>query len=184
MSVFAQSWPWYVAGPLLGLCVPVLLLLGNRQFGIAGGLRAMCAAVYPGKAEFLRYDWRGTGAWNLAFAAGIVLGGFLVARVSGIATPEISEATRGAIAALGIHDISGLAPREVFSWSALLSLRGFLAIMVGGFLVGFGSAWAGGCTSGHGVAGLASLQLPSLVAVAGFFAGGVFATFVLLPLIF
>ena len=184
MRALTGSWPWYVAGPLLGCFVPVLLLLGNRQFGIAGSLRAMCAAILPGKAEFLRYDWKRTGAWNLAFAAGILLGGFIAATAFGIAAPAISDATRGAIATLGISEVRGLAPPDVFSWAALLSVRGAITIVIGGFLVGFGSAWAGGCTSGHGVAGLASLEIPSLVAVAGFFAGGVFATFVLLPLIF
>jgi uncharacterized membrane protein YedE/YeeE len=82
---------------------------------------------------------------------------------------------------LGIHDFSGLAPREVFSWPALLSLKGFISVIVGGFLVGFGTAYAGGCTSGHAISGLADLQLASLIAVVGFFAGGLLATHLILP---
>jgi len=83
---------------------------------------------------------------------------------------------------LGIHDFSGLAPREVFSWSALLTPKGFISVVVGGFLVGFGTAFAGGCTSGHAISGLADLQAASLIAVVGFFAGGLIATHFLLPL--
>ena len=86
--------------------------------------------------------------------------------------------------ALGIHDFSGLGPKEVFSWSALLTIRGFVSVVVGGFLVGFGTAYAGGCTSGHAISGLADRQLPSLIAVVGFFAGGLVGTFLVLPLIY
>jgi uncharacterized membrane protein YedE/YeeE len=84
---------------------------------------------------------------------------------------------------LGIHDLSGLVPRELFSWSSLATLRGLVLVVVGGFVVGFGTAYAGGCTSGHAISGLADLQRPSLVAVLGFFAGGVVATYLLLPLV-
>jgi uncharacterized membrane protein YedE/YeeE len=85
---------------------------------------------------------------------------------------------------LGLTDLSGLAPHEVFAWSSLLTVKGFIAIIVGGFLVGFGTAYAGGCTSGHAIAGLADLQPASLLAVCGFFAGGLTTTYVLLPILF
>ncbi len=74
-------------------------------------------------------------------------------------------------------------PREIFTWSHLFTLRTFVSVIVGGFLVGFGTAWAGGCTSGHGITGLACLERASLIAVLGFFAGGILATYVLLPVI-
>ena len=93
----------------------------------------------------------------------------------------IASATRAELAALGIRDFAGLVPDDLLSWGALLTLKGFIALVVGGFLVGFGSAWAGGCTSGHAVSGLADLQLPSLIAVIGFFAGGLAATYWVLP---
>jgi len=182
MRALMGPWPWYVAGPLIGLFVPLLLVLGNRQFGVSGGLRTMCAALLPSRSEFFRFDWKRAGVWNLAFAMGILLGGALASHTLGTTTPVISGATRDAIAALGIDNVSGLAPADIFSWP-LLTVPGFLCIVVGGFLVGFGTAYAGGCTSGHGITGLATLQLPSLVAVLGFFAGGLFATFVLLPLL-
>jgi uncharacterized membrane protein YedE/YeeE len=183
-EMLARPWPWYLAGPLIGLTVPLLLVLGNKQFGVSSGLRHMCAAMCPGHVEFFHYDWRTSGVWNLAFAAGIFLGGAITAALVGSPAPEISPDTRAAIAALGITTVEGLAPPQIFAWSALLTLRGFVSIVVGGFLVGFGTAYAGGCTSGHAIAGLADFQLPSLVAVAGFFGGGLLTTFVLLPWLF
>jgi uncharacterized membrane protein YedE/YeeE len=140
--------------------------------------------VFPRKIEFFHYDWKRKHLWNLLFVAGIPIGGFLAAHWAGSQNVAISEATRLALAKLGIHDFSGPAPIEVFTWSALLTVRGFVSVIVGGFLVGFGTAYAGGCTSGHAISGLADLQLPSLIAVIGFFAGGLIATHFILPLLF
>ena len=176
-------WPWYVAGPLIGLFVPVLLLLGNRQLGISSNLRHLCAATFPGRIDFFRYDWKGSGAWNLSFMFGILAGGAAAAFVLGIPDVAIGEDTRTALQRLGVRDFTGLAPRELFDSRALLTARGLALIVGGGFLVGFGTAYAGGCTSGHGISGLAAFDRASLVAVAGFFAGGLLGTFVLLPMI-
>jgi uncharacterized protein len=173
--------PWYVAGPLIGLIVPALLLVGNKPFGISSNFRHVCAAVAPCGIEFFRHDWKRLGLWNLTFLAGVFTGAALAAR---LAPPDVIHLSGRAVAdlqSLGIHDFSGLAPREIFSWTALGALRGFVSIVVGGFLVGFGTAYAGGCTSGHAIAGLADRQLASLVAVCGFFAGGLIATYLLLP---
>jgi len=180
--MLSQPWPWYVSGPLLGLVVPLLLLLAGREFGISSSLRHICAATWPGRAEYFRYDWRRTGLWNLAFVGGILLGGVIAGGL--LANPEpiaIAESTRTALTALGIRDFTGLVPDDLIGWSALLTLRGFVALVVGGFLVGFGTRYAGGCTSGHGITGLATLQPASMLAVAGFFAGGLFVTWVVLP---
>jgi uncharacterized membrane protein YedE/YeeE len=176
--------PWYLAGPLIGLFVPVLLLVGNRMFGVSGNLRHVCAAVLPARAEFFRYDWRRTGAWNLAFGTGVLLGGIAMA----LLTPEgsrlaLSPDAVASLQSLGIRDVSGLVPRELFSWESLLTVRGAIVMIGGGLLIGFGTAYAGGCTSGHAISGLADFQLPSLVAVIGFFAGGLIGTWVLLPLL-
>ncbi len=185
LETLSGPWPWYVAGPLIGLMVPLLLLLDNRSFGVSSSFRHMCTAIAPGKASYFNYDWRKQGGWNLAFVLGILLGGFIAATL--LKDPEpiaISEATRADLAALGITDFSGLAPVEIFSWSKLASVPSLISIVVGGVLIGFGTRWAGGCTSGHAITGLSNLQVPSLIAVLGFFAGGLTATHLLLPLIF
>ena len=181
-ALAATPWPWYVAGPLIGLFVPALLLVGNRMFGVSGSMRHMCAAAIPGRVEFFRYDWRSAGGWNLAFTFGIVAGGVLASQFLGAgALIQLSPAARASIAMLGIHDMTGLVPRELFHWGALLTWRGLVIMVGGGFLIGFGTAYAGGCTSGHAISGLADFQLPSLVAVMGFFAGGLIATWLIFP---
>jgi uncharacterized membrane protein YedE/YeeE len=180
-----NPWPWYVAGPIIGLFVPLLLLIGNKSLGVSSSLRAMCAAIVPGNVTFFEYDWKGIGGWNIAFVAGIFLGGVVAATLLGVAPPEISLETRVAIAELGMgSEVTGLAPASVFSWNALFTLRGAICMIAGGFLVGFGASYGGGCTSGHGITGLASLQPASLIALIAIFAGGLLATFALMPLIF
>ena len=184
IEFISRPWPWYVAGPLIGLMVPLFLLVGNHAFGISANFRHACAAILPGRAAFLRYDWRRVGGWNLVFAVGVLIGGLIGASLIG--HPEqitIAASTRSDLEALGIRQFSGLAPTEIFSWESLLSLRGLLMLLGGGFLVGFGTAYAGGCTSGHGVAGLANFEIASLIAVLGFFAGGLLGTYLLLPLL-
>lgn len=180
-----QPWPWWVAGPLVGLVPAALLLLGNRMFGMSSNLRHACAVFAPGSAAFFRYDWKREGGWNLAFALGTLLGGFIGGVL--LANPEpvaIAARTRADLEALGVRSFAGLVPTDVFSWAALGSARGLAMVVGGGFLVGFGTAWAGGCTSGHGLTGVADLQAPSFLALLAFFAGGIAATWLLLPLIF
>ncbi|MDQ2666890.1 MAG: YeeE/YedE family protein [Gemmatimonadota bacterium] len=184
MLLLSQPWPWYVAGPMIGLFVPVLLLVGNRSFGISSNLRHLCAVMLPGRSDYLRYDWREAGGWNLAFAAGIVIGGAMAARfLMSSDIIAIAPSTHDALRALGLHDMTGSVPRELFSWSALVTPRGVLAMVGGGFLVGFGTAYAGGCTSGHAISGLANLQLPSVIAVVGFFVGGLVSAWFVVPLL-
>jgi uncharacterized membrane protein YedE/YeeE len=178
----SSPWPWYVAGPIIGLIVPLLLWLGNKPFGISSNLRHVCAAVVPCGLKHFQYDWRREGTWNLLFVLGITIGGFLGGIV--LANPQpvaLSADALASLAALGITDFTGLVPRELFHWKIAATLSGFILLIVGGFAVGFGTAYAGGCTSGHAITGLADRQLPSLIAVLGFFAGGLFATWVLLP---
>ena len=184
LDILTQPWPWYVAGPLIGLVVPGLLLLGNKDFGVSANLRHACAVV-PNKIDFFNYDWRKAGLWNLVFALGIVLGGVLGGVL--LANPEpvqVANVTQAELAELGIAVDGNLAPESVFGLANLLTLRGWLIMLGGGFLIGFGARYAGGCTSGHAISGLANLQLPSLVAVIGFFIGGLVMTYLLFPLIF
>lgn len=175
-----RPWPWYVSGPLIGLMVPALLILANKSFGISSSLRHICAACVPVKPDYFRYDWK-SKSWNLWLVAGIVIGGAL----AGLSLDEsrilISDATIAALNHIGVQDVGGLLPKSIFSWENLFTFNGFVMMVVGGFLVGFGSRYAGGCTSGHAIMGLANLQWPSLVAVAGFFLGGLITTHLLLP---
>jgi uncharacterized membrane protein YedE/YeeE len=180
---FQGEWPWWIAGPLIGLFVPALLILGNKAFGISGNLQHLCAAIAPAGLDHFKYDWKRVGLWNLVFLAGVLIGGFLAFHSGAAHDVAISQQTRASLASLGIHDFTGAAPHELFSWHALLTLRGFVLIIVGGFLVGFGTAYAAGCTSGHAISGLANFELPSLIAVFGFFAGGLAATYFILPFV-
>ncbi|NBW93888.1 MAG: YeeE/YedE family protein [Bacteroidetes bacterium] len=182
LDFLSQPWPWYVAGPLIGIVVPALFLIGGKQFGLSENLRHMCAML-PGKVDFFNYDWK-NGAWNLTLIVGIVIGGWIGTTLLGNPDPiALSEATKSDLALLGITRFDGMLPTDIFSVEGLASLRGLIMVVVGGFLVGFGTRYAGGCTSGHAISGLADLQLPSLIAVIGFFAGGLIATFLLLPII-
>jgi len=184
LEIIRQPWPWYIAGPLVGLVMPLLLLVGGKHFGVSANLRHMCAAVLPGKPEFLRYDWKRTGLWNLSFALGIVIGGWIAARwLGGVEPLALSEATVADLAGFGLAAPEGAVPAELFSWAGLSTLPGFVILVGGGFLIGFGARYAGGCTSGHAISGLANLQLPSLIAVLGFFAGGLISARWLLPLL-
>jgi uncharacterized protein len=184
VSPIMGAWPWYVAGPLLGGVGVALLVLGNRMLGMSGTFRVVCAAVAPRDIPFFRFDWRGSGGWNLAFALGIGIGGFLSVHALGSGgAVGLSPDAMVALQEAGIRDFSTFLPPEFFSWSALTRPGGILALVLGGFLVGFGASWAGGCTSGHGIMGLADLQFPSLVAVTGFFLGGFLGARFLVPLL-
>ncbi|WKN45059.1 YeeE/YedE family protein [Tunicatimonas pelagia] len=183
-TLLYEPWPWYIAGPLIGLMIPLLLLLANKQFGVSSSLRHVCAACAPMKIPFFQYNWQ-SERWNLIFVVGILLGGMLASFFMPLteAVP-ITEETTAQLKTLGIEEFSGLMPTNLFSWNNLFTAQGFVLMVVGGFLVGFGARYAGGCTSGHAIMGLSNLQWPSLVAVIGFFIGGLTATYFILPWLF
>ena len=180
MDLVKQPWPWYVVGPLIGLFVPALLMLGNKKFGVSSNLRHICAACFPLNNSFFKYDWK-KEAWNLFFAAGIILGGFVAVQFLSVVQPmNLNPSLMTELNDYGISNFNYLLPLELFNWQALATIKGILLIVVGGFLVGFGTRYAGGCTSGHSIMGLSNLQWPSLVATICFMAGGiVMANFVL-----
>lgn len=178
-----QPWAWYVAGAIIGLIVPALLLLGNKNFGISANLRHACAACFPANIKFFQYDWK-KEVWNLFFVGGILLGGIVAAQFLANPDPvQVAPALVSELKGYGINDYSTLVPAEIFSWESLLSLRGLILLVGGGFLVGFGSRYAGGCTSGHAIMGLSNLQVPSLIATISFMAGGFIMANLILPFI-
>ncbi len=178
-----QPWPWYVAGPLIGLTVPALLLLGNKSFGISSSLRHICAACVPAGILFFTYNWR-KETWNLLFVLGILIGGFIATTLlNNPADITVAASTQAELQSLGINSFSGLMPEEIFTWSNLFTPVGLVFFVIGGFLVGFGTRYAGGCTSGHAIMGLSNLQWPSLVATISFMLGGFTMTHLLLPYI-
>jgi uncharacterized membrane protein YedE/YeeE len=183
MTSLHSPWPWYLAGPLIGLTVPLLILLGNKRLGISSTLRQVCAACIPFNIPLFQYNWK-KEKWNLYFVGGVLVGGFLGGIVFENPDPILlSNNTIDFLKSVGITDFQGLMPVELFNWRSLLSIKGSYLMIVGGFLVGFGTRYAQGCTSGHGILGLSALQWPSLLATMSFFlAGIVFSRFVL-PLI-
>lgn len=185
-----QPWHWAVSGVLIAAVMFILLILG-KEFGVSSNLRTMCTIAGAGKRnEFFRFNWKDQ-AWNLLFVAGAVIGGFIASQFLMSPDPvQISQATQDYLASQGVAtpqtlaEGTGYVPEAIFSLSNLLSLQGLIVMVGGGFLIGFGTRWAGGCTSGHAISGLANLQLPSLIAVIGFFIGGLLMTNLLLPLIY
>lgn len=183
MDFFSAFWPWYVAGPLIGLYVPLLYVLLNKHFGISSTFRDICAACIRPDVQYFRYNWK-DNRWRLVFVGGIVIGGFLAhGSMNTPAAVHVSPQTLEKLSSLGVRDFTSMIPADLFSWSSLLTLRGFILIVVGGFLVGFGTRYAEGCTSGHSIHGIATFQRASMIATVCFFIGGLFTTFVVLPLI-
>jgi uncharacterized protein len=178
-----QPWPWYIAGPLIGLMVPLLLLAGNKSLGVSSSLRHICAACIPAGIPFFRYDWK-KEIWNLFFVAGIAAGAFIAASYLSNDIPlSVNPKLVEEMSQYNINNYKGSVPPDIFNWHSLLTLKGLILIVVGGFLVGFGTRWAGGCTSGHTIMGLSTLQLPSLIATICFMAGGFATANLILPLI-
>jgi uncharacterized protein len=184
----AEPWPWYVAGPLLALIMFILLYFGH-EFGISENFRLMCAADGADEMnEFFKINWR-AGEWNLLVALGAVFGGYLASHYflgphGDIA--HVSDATVASLNHIGVKVQQGNVPLvpDFISWNGLLTWPGLIMIAGGGFLVGFGARYAGGCTSGHAISGLSALQLPSLIAVIGFFSGGLMVTYLIFPHLF
>lgn len=179
-----QPWPWYVAGPLIGLTVPALLILGNKTFGISLSLRHICASCFPSGIKFFQYDWK-KEIWNLIFVLGIFIGGIIATMFFANPNPvEVHPELVEELRSYGITDYNHLVPQEIMNWSNLFTLKGLIFMVAGGFLVGFGTRYAGGCTSGHAIMGLSNLQWPSLIATIFFMFGGFIMANLILPYLF
>ncbi|NAS11120.1 YeeE/YedE family protein [Poritiphilus flavus] len=185
MEYILQPWPWYISGPLIAL-VMLLLVYFGKTFGMSSNLRTLCSIAGGGKySEFFRFDWKAQ-RWNLVVVIGALIGGYLASNfLSDHSVIDLNPATVADLKALGFEDAgAALVPAEIYDWGELLTVKGLLILIGAGILVGFGTRYAGGCTSGHAITGLSNLQLPSLIAVIGFFIGGLLMVHVLYPLIF
>lgn len=185
MDFILQPWPWYVAGPIISLCMYLMFFFG-KKFGVSSNLETVCAMGGAGKmVDFFKFDWR-KNKWNLVFVLGLILGGFIASQWLTISDAvALNPQTINDLTEIGIYNAGeSYLPNQIFSMDALFTLKGFFILITAGILVGFGSRYAGGCTSGHGIVGLSNLSLESFIAVGGFFIGGIFMTWILLPLIF
>lgn len=185
MEYILQPWPWYIAGPMMAIIMFTLIYFG-KTFGMSSNLRTMCTIAGAGKrTKFFDFDWK-SQQWNLTVVLGSIIGGFIAHFfLSNPIAMDLNPQTVSHLSQLGFENAGkSLLPAELFSWDAAFSLKGLLILIIGGFLVGFGTRYAGGCTSGHAITGLSNLQLPSLIAVVGFFLGGLIMVHLLFPFIF
>jgi uncharacterized protein len=184
IELIQQPWHWFVSGALIAFIMFAMIFFG-KVFGFSSNFRTICAACGAGKKiNYFNYDWK-SQMWNLAFLVGSVIGGYIAHQFLSNDEPvKIAESTIRDLSTLGFSAPTGIQPMELFSIEALMTLKGFLILSIGGLLIGFGTRYAAGCTSGHAISGLSNLQIPSLIAVIGFFIGGLIMTFIIFPIIF
>lgn len=186
MNWIYEPWPWYIGGILIAF-IMLLLLLAGKSFGFSSNLRTICSMAGAGKnCDFFCFDWK-TQTWNLLFLVGTILGGFIAMNFlsTDLAAVPLAENTITKLNELGFERAGKeYLPSELFSFESFQSPKTLLLLLIAGLLVGFGSRYAGGCTSGHAISGISNLQLPSLYAVIGFFIGGLIMVHLLFPLIF
>lgn len=183
LEIIQKPWPWYISGPLIAL-IMYLLLKQGKDFGMSNNLRTMCSIAGAGKTSaFFRFDWK-SQIWNLLVVLGTIIGGFIAHfYLSDGNPPDINSKSIADLQSLGIIDnLKGYMPDSLFKYNG--SLFQFSLLSIGGLLIGFGTRYAGGCSSGHAISGLSNFQLPSLIAVIGFFIGGIIMVHFIFPLIF
>ncbi|MDG1226435.1 MAG: YeeE/YedE thiosulfate transporter family protein [Polaribacter sp.] len=185
MDFILQPWTWYFGGPLISISLLLYFYFG-KNFGASTNFETLCTMAGAGKvSDYFKKDWKDRD-FALLFVIGLIIGGF----ISSIylipnQTIDLNPKTVQELTELGFSNIgSQYFPEEIFGEEVLFSLKGFLILLISGILVGFGTRYAGGCTSGHAITGLSSLQFPSLLAVFGFFIGGIIATWFIIPIIF
>ncbi len=185
MDLIFGTWHWTISGFLIGMIMLLLTYFG-KSFGMSSNLRTMCSMAGAGKfSDFFKMDWR-EQKWSLAVVLGAIVGGFIAYHFLSNGTGvNLNPDTIFQLQTLGIDAPNGkLMPNAIFSTETIQSPKGFAILMLGGLLIGFGTRYAGGCTSGHAISGLSNFQLPSLVAVIGFFIGGLAMAHFILPIIF
>ncbi|SEM44191.1 hypothetical protein SAMN05216436_104218 [bacterium A37T11] len=185
MHWILAPWPWYVSGPLIAFTMFLLLYMG-KTFGMSSNLRTICTLLGAGKtARLFRFDWK-SQRWNLLVMVGAAIGGFLASHYLSIhQAPKINEKTVQDLQKMGFESAGKTyVPTELYGSQVFSSPKMVAILFIGGLLVGFGSRYAGGCTSGHSISGISNLQLPSLIATIGFFIGGLIMVHFIFPYLF
>ncbi len=177
-----QPWPWYVSGPLIAFVMLALTYFG-KGFGMSSNLRTLCTIGGADKfSDFFKFDWKNE-LWNLVVAQGAILGGFVAYfYLNDAQAINISEATKESLHNYGFSNPgASMVPSEFFSWEAVQDPKIIATLLVAGLFIGFGTRYAGGCTSGHAISGISNLQIASVVAVIGFFTGGLIMVHLIFP---
>lgn len=189
IEFISQPWHWAISGASIAFLM-FLMLLAGEKFGVSTSFETICSMSGAGKkVKLFDYNWR-KQSWLLVFILGAIIGGGIAVSVFQSPEPvQISSTTISHLESMGVNTPKtveeglGFVPLELFNFESVLTLKGFILLIIGGFLIGFGTRWASGCTSGHAISGLSNLQLPSLIAVVGFFIGGLIMSHLLLPII-
>ena len=185
MDFILQPWPWFIGGPLIAISLLLYFYFG-QNFGASTNFETLCTMAGAGKfSDYFKKDWKQRD-FALLFVIGLIIGGFISSTyLIPDQTIDLNLTTAKELTELGFTNVGNqYFPSEIFSDEVVFSLKGFLILLVSGLLIGFGTRYAGGCTSGHAITGLSSLQLPSLLAVIGFFIGGIIATWFIIPVLF
>lgn len=185
MEFITHTWHWSISGFIIGLVMLALIYFG-KVFGMSSNLRSLCSMTGIGKrVPFFDWDWK-SQRWNLLVVFGAMIGGFVATHyLNDTSNVSINTSTIQKLANLGIDAPNGkLLPDAIFGNDVFTSFKKIGLLLIGGILIGFGSRYAGGCTSGHAIAGMSNFQLPSLKAVIGFFIGGLIMVNFIFPLIF
>ena len=185
MEIILQPWPWYVGGPLIALILFLMFYYG-KAFGVSTNLETFCTIGGAGKvSDYFKTDWK-TRKWSLFFVGGIIIGGYISSHyLMNSQAIDLNPETVSDLAKIGFANAGETyLPPEIFATENIFSLKGISILIGAGILIGFGARYAGGCTSGHSITGISSLQLPSLLATIGFFVGGIIMAWFIIPLLF
>lgn len=168
-----EPWPWYIGGPLIGLFVISLLLIEKKSLGVSSSFDEICQIGSKTKTS--------TSAWQITFVIGLILGGSIIYLVNDTSyTITISEGAKTKLSTYGVSNFEGYVPSQLFNFESV----NIFILSIGGLLIGFGARYAGGCTAGHSIMGIALLAGSSIITTVGFFIGGLASTYLLIPYLF
>lgn len=172
--------PWYIAGPLLGMVIPILYYIINKPLGVSTSFIQFCSMAVDRKQKWIKMDLK-QEKWRIFFILGLVIAGLIHHLTVDKYQIAISQGTIDRLAAMNLQQNEGFQPNELWSFHSLTSPFHWILVMISGLLIGFGTRYAGGCTSGHTIMGISNLAPSSLLATLAFFAGGLIASWFIIP---